>query len=76
MVSYCLIFPLVFGSKQTDFHLHCKEWDELLENGNWEPEAIVKKLPEFFHFVKKIQRCVIHEMNESGSAKTGKKNLS
>ncbi|KAJ7377596.1 hypothetical protein OS493_028156 [Desmophyllum pertusum] len=26
------------ATKSTDIHLHCKEWDRVLEEGNWEPE--------------------------------------
>ena len=47
---------------QTDLHLHCKEWDELLSSGVWEPEVIVGKLPEFFQFVKQVQGFVAQEM--------------
>ncbi|KAL9950379.1 hypothetical protein ACROYT_G042867 [Oculina patagonica] len=43
---------------ETDIHLHCKEWDELLEEGNWEPEQIVAKLPNFLQFLRNVQRNV------------------
>ncbi|KAL9950377.1 hypothetical protein ACROYT_G042865 [Oculina patagonica] len=43
---------------ETDIHLHCKEWDELLEEGNWEPEQIVAKLPTFLQFLRQVQRSV------------------
>ena len=31
--------------KKTDIHLHCKEWDDAFDEGDWEPEQIVAKLP-------------------------------
>ncbi|CAH3152275.1 unnamed protein product [Porites evermanni] len=46
----------------TDLHLHCREWDELLNSGEWEPEQITAKLPQFFRFVKDVQRFVLREM--------------
>jgi len=48
--------------KTTDLHLHCKEWDELLNSGDWEPEEIVQRIPEFFRFVQKVQSFVLREM--------------
>ena len=39
-------------------HLHCEEWDQLLEEGTWEPEQIVAKLPTFFKFLRKIHSIV------------------
>ena len=47
---------------QTDLHLHCREWDELLSSGDWEPEIIAVKIPEFLRFVKKVQSLVLREM--------------
>jgi len=43
---------------QTDVHLHCEEWDQLLEEGDWEPKQIVAKLPTFLKFLRKIQSIV------------------
>ena len=54
---------------QTDFHLHCREWDELLNSREWEPEVIVEKLPEFFRFVKKVQSIVAREMKDTETGK-------
>ncbi|XP_068694045.1 uncharacterized protein [Montipora foliosa] len=54
--------------KETDFHLHCKEWDELLNRGIWEPAEITKKLPDFFRFVKKFQSSIIHEIEHGGAS--------
>ncbi|XP_068741460.1 uncharacterized protein [Montipora capricornis] len=52
--------------KGTDFYLHCKEWDELLNSENWEPEDISKKLPDFFRFVRKVQSSIIHDEGATG----------
>ena len=41
-----------------DIHLHCDEWDRLLDEGDWEPEQIVSKLPQFLNFVSKVQSNV------------------
>ena len=57
---------------QTDLHIHCEEWDRLLGSGVWEPEAIVRKMPEFLAFVKEVQGLVVSE--ESGLASAGEKN--
>ena len=43
---------------QMDIHLHCDEWDRLLNEGDWEPEQIVSKLPKFLNFVSKVQNNV------------------
>jgi len=43
---------------QTDIHLHCKEWDRMLEEENWEPEQIVAKLPTFLQFLRSVQSSV------------------
>jgi len=43
---------------ETDIHLHCKEWDRMLEEENWEPEQIVAKLPTFFQFLRSVQISV------------------
>ncbi|KAJ7323758.1 hypothetical protein OS493_030883 [Desmophyllum pertusum] len=43
---------------KTDIHLHCEEWDQLLDEGNWEPEQIVAKLPTFLQFLRQVQRNV------------------
>ena len=43
-------------------HLHCREWDELLSSGDWEPEVIAGKIAEFLQFVKKVQSLVLREM--------------
>jgi len=47
---------------QTDLHLHCDEWDQLLSSGKWEPKVILQKLPEFLQFVKEVQGFVVREM--------------
>ena len=51
---------------QIDLHLHCDEWNKLFSSGQWEPEAIVQKLPEFLQFVKEVQGFVVREMQRSG----------
>ena len=43
---------------QTDIHLHCKEWDRMLEEEDWEPEQIVAKLPTFLQFLRSVQSTV------------------
>ena len=43
---------------QTDIHLHCDEWDRVLDEGNWEPQQIVAKLPKFLEFLREVQRNV------------------
>ena len=53
----CLIcFDFVW--KKTDIHLHCKEWDEAFDEGAWEPEQIVAKLPSFLNFLRRVQSDV------------------
>ncbi|XP_068687467.1 uncharacterized protein [Montipora foliosa] len=42
--------------ESTDLHLHCKEWDTALKSGDWEPEMIADKIPEFFEFVGNVRR--------------------
>ncbi|XP_058964139.2 uncharacterized protein [Pocillopora verrucosa] len=36
-------------------HLNCEEWDQVLNEGNWEPEQITAKLPKFLQFLRKVQ---------------------
>ena len=43
---------------QVDIHIHCKEWDRLLVEGNWKPEKIVAKLPTFLQFLRTVQSSV------------------
>ncbi|XP_020632536.1 uncharacterized protein LOC110069364 [Orbicella faveolata] len=43
---------------ETDILLHCKEWDRMLEEENWEPEQIVAKLPTFLQFLRAVQSSV------------------
>ncbi|XP_066030707.1 uncharacterized protein [Pocillopora verrucosa] len=43
---------------KTDIHLHCKEWDEAFDEGAWEPEQIVAKLPKFLKFLRQVQSHV------------------
>jgi len=61
LFSYTVYFVL-----QIDLHLHCDEWDQSFSSRQWEPEAIVRKLPEFLQFVKEVQRFVVREMERSG----------
>ena len=61
---------------QTAFYLLCDEWEELLHKGGWEPEAVVKKLPDFLRFVKKVQSLVVCEMKQTGPSSPSKQNLS
>jgi len=44
----------------------------LLSSGDWEPEKIADKIPDFLRFVKKVQGVVIREMKDLGLAKTSK----
>ena len=53
----CLIL-FRFRMKKTDIHLHCKEWDEAFDEGAWEPEQIVAKLPKFLKFLRQVQSHV------------------
>ncbi|XP_022800252.1 uncharacterized protein LOC111338099 [Stylophora pistillata] len=55
------------GSREsTDLHLHCEEWDRLLSSGQWEPEMIVRKLPDFLEFVKEVQGFVVGKIMRNG----------
>ena len=63
-----------FSFLQTDFYLLCDEWEESLHEGGWEPEAVVKKLPDFLRFVKKVQSLVVCEMKQTGPSPTSKQN--
>ena len=44
----------------------------MLDSGDWDPEIIVAKLPDFFRFVKKVQGFVSREMKETGLERTSK----
>ncbi|CAH3144164.1 unnamed protein product [Porites lobata] len=44
---------------KADIHLHCDEWDRLLDEGNWEPEQIADKLPAFLEFLRQVQSSVV-----------------
>lgn len=46
-----------------DIHLHCDEWDRVLDEGNWEPEEIVAKLPAFLRFLREVQKNVSPKSN-------------
>ncbi|XP_068751300.1 uncharacterized protein [Montipora capricornis] len=50
--------------ESTDLHLHCKEWDTVLKSGDWEPEMIADKIPEFFEFVENVQDSMLGEMKK------------
>lgn len=43
---------------KTDIHVHCEEWDKALDEGDWEPEQIVAKLPTFLKFLRQVQSHV------------------
>ena len=72
IISFIRAFLRLVFIWQNDFHLHCREWDELLSSGDWEPEKIAEKIPEFLRFVKKVQGVVVHEMKDPGLTKTSK----
>ena len=42
--------------QQVDIHLRCDEWDNAFQEGQWEPEQVAEKLPQFLYFVKKVQQ--------------------
>ena len=63
-----------FSFLQTDFYLLCDEWEESLHKGGWKPEAVVKKLPDFLRFVKRVQSLVVCEMKQTGPSPTSKQN--
>ena len=65
-----------FSFLQTAFYLLCDEWEKLLHKGEWEPEAVVKTLPDFLRFVKRVQSLVVFEMKQTGLSPTSKQNLS
>ena len=80
-MKFLSLIPLLkrvshFFAWQTDYHLHCREWDDLLNGGQWEPERITEKLPEFFRFVKKVHGFVYHEMKETASSTRTSKPMS
>ena len=54
-----ILIPLLCLAVQTDIRLHCKEWDLLLEERNWQPQQILAKLPRFLQFLRQVQRSVI-----------------
>ena len=41
--------------EKPDVNHHCEEWNQLLNEGNWEPEQITAKLPKFLQFLRKVQ---------------------
>ena len=52
----CFVSLMSFvNPEKPDVHLHCEEWDQLLNEGNWEPEQITAKLPKFLQFLRKVQ---------------------
>ena len=64
---FFVLFWILYPGK-TDIHLHCEEWDQVLDEGNWEPEQIVAKLPTFLKFLRQVQRNVAphQEAGEDG----------
>ena len=44
--------------KKTDIHLYCEKWDDAFDEGDWEPEQIVAKLPTFLKFLRNVQSLV------------------
>ena len=65
--NFLFSYTVCFVS-QIDFHLRCDEWDQSFSSGQWEPEVIVRKLPEFLQFVKEVQGLV-REMQRNGPLK-------
>lgn len=59
-------FYIFFSLYQTDVHLHCEEWDRLLDEGDWEPQEIVAKLPTFLQFLRQVQRNVAPQAMAGG----------
>ncbi|RMX57720.1 hypothetical protein pdam_00004944 [Pocillopora damicornis] len=49
----------------TDIHLHCEKWDQLLNEGDWEPEIICAELPEFLQFVRQVQDFISCNSNKT-----------
>lgn len=60
------ISTFFFSLYQTDVHLHCEEWDRLLDEGDWEPHEIVAKLPTFLQFLRQVQRNVAPQAMAGG----------
>lgn len=54
---------------QIDLHLHCDEWNQAFSSGQWEPDGIVRKLPDFLQFVKEVQGFLVREMQSDGPLK-------
>ena len=67
-----VILRFLSTSFQTDVHLHCEEWDRLLSGGQWQPENLVRKLPEFLEFVKEVQCFVVAALKSNGVERKGK----
>ena len=53
-----VLFILVSVSIQTDLHLDCNKWDEVLRSGFLEPQEIVEKLPAFLMSVMGVQGLI------------------
>ena len=55
LLIYFVSLMSFVNPEKPDVHLHCEEWDQLLNEGNWEPEQITAKLPKFLEFLRKVQ---------------------
>jgi hypothetical protein len=49
---------MILPFQQNDIHLHCDEWEKKLSEGEWNPEEIVRRLPEFLTFIRDVQRNI------------------
>ena len=62
--GYALFLLIEYLALQIDIHLHCDEWDRALDEGNWEPQQIASKLPNFLQFLRNVQQNVSPRRSE------------
>ena len=55
LLMYFVCLMSFVNHEKPNVHLNCEEWDQVLNEGNWEPEQITAKLPKFLQFLRKVQ---------------------
>ena len=47
--------------------MRCNKWDKALRSGQWEPQEVVEKLPDFLKFIKKVQNLIMDDQETLAS---------
>ncbi|CAH3113244.1 unnamed protein product [Pocillopora meandrina] len=51
--------------EKSDGRKICQKWDQLLNEGDWEPEIICAELPKFLQFVRQVQDFISCNSNKT-----------